>query len=186
MAVVTPRTRSASTHPRTRSPSRTHTDRPVVNGRACSGPSRRPPGAGSLRPSPSTVPDPPTGSPRNPARVLSRLRPLAHGQGWSGPRTYPGQVHCLGRPLVVSLRWTPVGGRPCSSVFVPVDLGLRRSYSAVTVSSAGPTGLFKGMTTATSVVLARFPLLLPVRNSFASYGASTVTRTSGRGHVAEA
>ena len=26
----------------------------------------------------------------------------------------------------------------------------------------------------------------PVRNSFASYGASTVTRTSGRGHVAEA
>ena len=28
------------------------------------------------------------------------------------------------------------------------------------------------MTTATSGVLARFPLLLPVRNSFASYGAS--------------
>ena len=26
----------------------------------------------------------------------------------------------------------------------------------------------------------------PVRNSFASYGASAVTRTSGRGHVAEA
>ena len=46
----------------------------------------------------------------------SRLRPLARGQRWSGPRTYPGQVHCLGRPLVVSLRWTPVGGRPCSSV----------------------------------------------------------------------
>jgi hypothetical protein len=66
------------------------------------------------------------------------------------------------------------------------DLGLRRSYSAVTVSSAGPRGLFKGMTTATSGVIARFPLLLPVRNSFASYGASTVTRTSGRGHVAEA
>ena len=42
------------------------------------------------------------------------------------------------------------------------------------------------MTTATSGVLARFPLLLPVRNSFASYGASTVTRTSDRGHVAEA
>ena len=30
------------------------------------------------------------------------------------------------------------------------------------------------MTTATSGVLARFPLLLPVRNSFASYGASAV------------
>jgi len=41
------------------------------------------------------------------------------------------------------------------------------------------------MTTATSVVIARFPLLLPVRNSFASYGASDVTRTSDRGHVAE-
>jgi hypothetical protein len=44
----------------------------------------------------------------------------------------------------------------------------------VTVSSAGPRKLFKGMTTATSGVLARFPLLLPVRNSFASYGASAV------------
>ena len=42
------------------------------------------------------------------------------------------------------------------------------------------------MTTATSGVLARFPLLLPVRNSFARYGASAVTRTSDRGHVAEA
>ena len=42
------------------------------------------------------------------------------------------------------------------------------------------------MTTATSGVIARFPLLLPVRNSFASYGASTVTRTSDRGHLAEA
>ena len=41
------------------------------------------------------------------------------------------------------------------------------------------------MTTATSGVLARFPLLLPVRNSFASYGASAVTRTRDRGHVAE-
>jgi hypothetical protein len=39
---------------------------------------------------------------------------------------------------------------------------------------------------ATLGVLARFPLLLPVRNSFASYGASAVTRTSDRGHVAEA
>ena len=36
---------------------------------------------------------------------------------------------------------------------------------AVTVSSAGPRGLFKGMTTATSVVIARFPLLLPVRTN---------------------
>ena len=35
---------------------------------------------------------------------------------------------------------------------------------AVTVSSAGPRGLFKGMTTATSGVIARFPLLLPVRD----------------------
>jgi hypothetical protein len=42
------------------------------------------------------------------------------------------------------------------------------------------------MTTDTSGVLARFPWLLPVRNSFASYGSSAVTRTSDRGHVAEA
>ena len=55
----------------------------------------------------------------------------------------------------------------------------------VTVSSAGPTGLFKGMTTATSGVIDRFPLLFPVRNSVASYGASAVTRTPDRGHVAE-
>jgi hypothetical protein len=34
------------------------------------------------------------------------------------------------------------------------------------------------MTTTTSGVLARFPLLLPVRNSFASYGASAVTLPS--------
>ncbi len=57
-------------------------------------------------------------------------------------------------------------------------------FCAVTVSPAGPRKLFKGVTTATSDVLARFPLL--VRNSFASYGASAVTRTSDRGHVAEA
>ena len=56
---------------------------------------------------------------------------------------------------------------------------------AVTVSSTGVYTSFKGMTTATSGVLARFPLLLPVRNSFASYGASAVARTPDRGHVAE-
>ncbi len=43
-----------------------------------------------------------------------------------------------------------------------------------------------GVVAATSGVLARFPLLLPVRNSFASYGASAVARTSDRGRVAEA
>ena len=56
----------------------------------------------------------------------------------------------------------------------------------VTVSSTGVYTSFKGMTTATSGVIARFPLILPVRNSFASYGTSAVTRTSDRGHVAEA
>ena len=60
----------------------------------------------------------------------SRLRPLARGQRWSGPRTYPGQVHCLGRPLVVSLRWTPVGGRPCSSVRRRRCPGLRAFLSS--------------------------------------------------------
>ena len=37
------------------------------------------------------------------------------------------------------------------------------------------------MTTATSGVIARFPLLVPVRNPVAGYGASAVTRTSDRG-----
>jgi len=73
---------------------------------------------------------------------------------------------------------------PETSLFVLV-LVLVLHRNAVTVSSAGPRGLFKGMTTATSGVLAGFPLLLPVRNSVASYGASVVTRTSDRGHVAE-
>ena len=57
--------------------------------------------------------------------------------------------------------------------------------ATVTVSPSGPIKLFKGGTPAMSGVLARFPWLLPVRNSFASYGASAVTRTRGRGHVAE-
>ena len=39
-----------------------HANRSVVGGRALSGPSCRPPGTGSLRPSPSTVPDPPFSS----------------------------------------------------------------------------------------------------------------------------
>ena len=50
----------------------------------------------------------------------------------------------------------------------------------ITVSPSGPPGLFKGVTTAMSGVIDRFPLLLPVRNSVASYGASAVTRTSDR------
>ncbi len=54
------------------------------------------------------------------------------------------------------------------------------------MSPSGPRKLFKGVTTAMSGVLARFPWLLPVRNSFASYGASAVARTSDRIHVAEA
>ena len=55
----------------------------------------------------------------------------------------------------------------------------------VTVSPSGPPGLFKGVTTAMSGVLARFPWLLPVRNPVVGYGASAVTRTPDRGHVAE-
>jgi hypothetical protein len=57
--------------------------------------------------------------------------------------------------------------------------------ATVTVSPSGPIKLFKGGTTAMSGVLARFPWLLPVRNPSTSYGASAVTRTRGRGHVAE-
>jgi len=60
------------------------------------------------------------------------------------------------------------------------------NFSAtVTVSPSGPPGLFKGVTTPMSGVLARFPWLLPVRNPVVGYGASAVTRTPDRGHVAE-
>ena len=58
--------------------------------------------------------------------------------------------------------------------------------ATVTGSLSGPRKLFKGVIPAMSGVLARFPLLLPVRNSFASYGVSAVARTSDRGHVTEA
>ena len=55
------------------------------------------------------------------------------------------------------------------------------NFSAtVTVSPSGPPGLFKGVTTAMSGVLARFPWLLPVRNPVAGYGAP-VPRTMERG-----
>ena len=47
---------------------------------------------------------------------------------------------------------------------------------AVTVSSTGTKNLFKEMTTATSGVLARFPLLLPIRRS----GFAGVLRLSRR------
>jgi len=52
--------------------------------------------------------------------------------------------------------------------------------SMVTVSPSGPRKLFKGVTTATSGVLARFPWLLPVRNPVAGYGASAVTEDQWR------
>jgi len=90
---------------RTTPPLDQHADRLVVSGRACPGPNRRPPGTDPPIPRPSAAPGPPTGSPKvlgDPASVLSRLRPLARGQHGGGPRTYPGPVHCLGRPLVVS------------------------------------------------------------------------------------
>jgi hypothetical protein len=80
-------------------------------------------------------------------------------------------------PVLVLLR--------CFSSHPVLVLVLVLHRGAVTVSPAGPRKLFKGVTTATSGVLARFPLLLPVRNSCVSYGASTVTRTSDRGRVAE-
>ena len=60
------------------------------------------------------------------------------------------------------------------------------NFSATeTVSPSGPPGLFKGVTTPMSGVLARFPWLLPVRNPVAGYGASAVTCTPDQGHVAE-
>jgi hypothetical protein len=101
---------------RTAPPPDQHADRLVVSGRAYPGPNRRPPGTDPPLPRPSAAPGPPTGSPKvlgDPARVLSRLRPLARSQRWGGPRTYPGPVHCLGRPLVVScVRFSGVPSPP--------------------------------------------------------------------------
>ena len=80
-----------------------------------------------------------------------------------------------------------VTGEKSEAMYVCIQYSVFSNCSStVTVSPSGPRKLFKGVTTATSGVLARFPWLLPVRNSFASYGASAVTRTSDRGHVAEA
>jgi hypothetical protein len=91
--------------------------------------------------------------------------------------------------------WQPLGVRSACFVGITHAQALLQLFqysvfsncsSTVTVSSSGPRKLFKGVTTAMSVVIDRFPLLLPVRNSVASYGASTVTRTSDRGYLAEA
>ena len=53
---------------RTAPPPDQYADRLVVSGRACPGPSRRPPGTGPPLPRPSAAPGPPTGSPN----VLAR------------------------------------------------------------------------------------------------------------------
>ena len=62
---------------------------------------------------------------------------------------------------------------------VGVDFGLWRSYSAVTVSPSGPRKLFKGVTTATSGVLARFPWLI-LRDSFYFFLSSLVNLNRDR------
>ena len=114
----------------------------------------------------------------SPIRNSSELRGLCR-RSYFGPRT-------CGRRIARPQNSEASIKQVFDNVTVVLDFGLWRSYSAVTVSPSGPRKLFKGVTTATSGVLARFPLLLHVRNSFASYGASAVTRTSDRGHVAEA
>ena len=114
------------------------------------------------------------------------------GVGGGGPDTFDDSftsTTCLylspSRLCVIKLLSDPVsrleGGRRREVLWY-----FGSCISAVTVSLSGPRKLFKGVTTATSGVLARFPWLFPVRNSFASYGASAVARTSDRGHVAEA
>ena len=81
-----------------------------------------------------------------------------------------------------AVRWT---SKPANRLPYPQYSVFSNCSTTVTVSPSGPPGLFKGVTTAMSGVLARFPLLVPVRNSCASYGAFAVARTPGRGHVAE-
>ena len=64
-----------------------------------------------------------------------------------------------GLPLTESVLRATAAARPTAGRFQSIprdphamDLGLRRGYSAVTVSPSGPPGLFKGVTTATSCV----------------------------------
>ena len=59
---------------------------------------------------------------------------------------------------------TPVSGRGITGGGSEYAALLVLHFCAVTVSSTGPRKLFKEMTTATSVVLARFPWLLSIRN----------------------
>jgi hypothetical protein len=100
-----------------------------------------------------------------------------------GPRYLPGSIACCLLNRSVALL-APVRTRRLARTLVLWYFG--SCGIAVTGSLSGPRKLFKGVILATSGVLARFPLLLPVRNSFASYGASAVARTSDRGHVTEA
>ncbi len=57
---------------------------------------------------------------------------------------------------------------------------------AVTVSSTGAENLFQGDDNGHVGRPCEVSLAPPYPELFASYGASAVTRTSGRGHVAEA
>ncbi len=102
-------------------------------------------------------------------------RPLAAGDG------VPPSLHTASHTHIArSLAWlyspfrrrahspTAFSGlmaRPPPSPPRPPVLVLVLHFCAVTVSSTGPRKLFKEMTTATSGVLARFPWLLPIRNS---------------------
>jgi len=65
------------------------------------------------------------------------------------------------------------------------DLGLRRIYFAEPQSPTGPRKLFKEVTAAhVGCHYSGFPGSF-LSGTLASYGASTVARTSGRGHVSE-
>ena len=66
----------------------------------------------------------------------------------------------------------------------PLWLCLVLHFCAVTVSSTGPRELFKEMTTATSGVLARFPLLfrVPRRHSESHFGPRTFGGSGNQCH----
>ena len=106
-------------------------------------------------------------------------RPRTRCCGWADDPGRKGDtIHRVSQQCEVATRRSP-GVRRCA-------LGSStRRFTAGGYGSWCTFKEFKGMTTATSGVIDRFPLLLPVRNPAVGYGASAVTRTPDRGHVAE-
>jgi hypothetical protein len=152
--------------PRTRT-----TARPLVSAARCSRPSRSPP-APEHQPLPS-VDVSMVGKTRQ-AGERPRRCSAPNSSQWNDqrPRSWPPRLGAAslrcpgdGRPL-------PPEPSPCRAVSSPSSTGAENQFQ---VDDNGHVGC-----------PCEVSLAPPYPELFASYGASTVTRTSGRGHVAEA